>query len=828
MANHRNNPFISSNMRSLNYYRTGNATSWIVVALICLAVLAYGYSARSAGRVSPDADAVRTDLLPRTRLLAQQKQHSLTKYNKEITLVELLDFYRQHTNHRLSADAFAKLDELMLSEVTRKLWLESGTVGNDDSPILHHAMTAAIQKYFPHTTLTNADVILFPDDSQLRVIVSEPASDYFRDTARHWRWIENFVEQMDGEQLNDLKELDIYAAEELSEFLSVLAVGAVEMAAEKSQDLEIDPSEISAVFQRLTKYSPDVTVPVKSEVGFSQPTKDRLLESISEPMMVDATEKLGIDFVHQPNPMNLELRAKLSVPVGLEGGGVSAGDYNNDGYTDLYFAGDQGGALFRNIDGQRFDNVSKMAGLSDEGETRAGYFVDFNNDGDLDMFFTLVGQPNRLLENDGSGTFNNVSSAVGLLNDAFASHEAVWFDMNNDGLLDLYVANFGNWMAGDSPTIGRINANAPPNQLYKHVYEDDKHSFVEVGEAMGVDDRGWTHCVGAHDFDQDGWADLFSINDFGTSFVYRNLQGEGFEEVSRQLHLDDIYNGMSFTLLDLNHDSHFSIYISQIMKLTHRQRYSRPTEQTAIQFDPTKKENLRILVDNRLFTKAFETSFRDDHNDLIEPANLGWAWGVNGMDYENDSDLDLLVVNGTESAIPVDNKIRNLKYIRGRNFLAKFNYEQNVFFVQQDGYFYDVSAKNPIAFFGNSRGAAALDFDNDGDLDVAVSNYDSPPRVFENLQQSENSWIRIQLEGVKSNRNAIGATVEMVFDGQSRFGVVVSGTGFLSQDPYTLHFGLGNAKEIEKVVIRWPSGIVQTEKQLPLNRSHVIREQRSQ
>ena len=809
--------------------RRGNITSWVVALAICLIILAFGLLSRFGSQPTSltENESVGTELdksiLPRTNQLATRKQFSLESYNREMPLSELLEALRRHTNKEFQEQAYEQLDRRMLADVVERLWRESSARSEDTLQVSHHAMVSVLQEQFPHQTLTNADVLLFPEDSRLRDVVAEPASDFFRDTARHWKWIAQFSKGATSTDLPELKELDAYAAEELSEFVSVLAIGVAQMAARVSDDNTIEPSEVDTVFDSFAKYSPDITIPRRPEVKYSEIRKQELIASLPKPMFTDITKETQIAYAHRPNSELQLKRIELEVPLGIAGGGVSAVDFDGDGKTDLYFAGDGAGALFKNA-GATFEDVSESAGLPRTGETRAGYFVDFDNDGDQDLFLTFVGSRNRLLENDGSGKFTDVSSDVGLIDEPLVSHEAVWFDMNNDGLLDLYVANFGDWVNGASPTLGRINESAPPNRLYRHELENGEHKFVEAGKELGIDDRGWTHCVGAYDYDHDGWQDLFSINDFGTSFVFRNLEGQGFKESSRDVRIDDVYNGMSFSLLDLNHDSNFSIYVTQIMKLVHRQRYSRPSEATPIQFDIEKKDNLRIIVENRLFSKAFQTAFRDDHDYLIEPANFGWAWDASGLDYENDSDIDLLVLNGTESGTPENRRVNDPAYRSGRKFLTKFNFEQNVMHLQDEGYFYDVSAGNPVAFYGNSRGSSYFDFDGDGDLDVVISNFNDEPKLFQNNQKSGNSWIRLKLTGTKSNRNAIGAVVEVRFGSQVRYGVVTSGKGFLSQNPYELHFGLGDTAAVDKVIVRWPAGKAEEFENLELNKLHELTE----
>ncbi len=742
-------------------------------------------------------------------------------------------FQRTVEGRPVLASALDELDARLTRQVIPKLWRLAQERSEGSGLITLKALSDAIREYFPQQTMPNADVLLFPDDPKWRNPIAEAPRDYVNDTAWHWRWIERTIEQATPEERRRMRDLDVYAAEELSEFNSLLAVAVIDWAHRFHLDSDssfgtrpIDARLVGRVFDQLEERPPTVAphAPEQRPVIFSSLVRQRVLDSIPKPMFVDATKALGLDFIHRPNPeLNLK-RAMLEVPTGVEGGGAAAGDFDGDGFVDVYLAGDGGGRLYRNEGGKKLQDVSASAGLLAEGETRAGYFVDFDNDGDLDLFTTCVWLPLRLYRNEGKGKFVEVGAQTGLATGKAIRHEAVWMDYDNDGLLDVYVANFGTWPEGSSPTLGRHNDSAPPNQLFHHRVENGRHTFVDVAAAVGVADRGWTHCVGAWDYDQDGFMDLFSLNDFGTSKVFHNQGGRRFEEVSRQLHLDVTYNAMNFHLLDLDKSGHPSIYVTQIHKLTHRERYRKPEENTRVRFENL--GNLRALVANTLYQRQPGGAYANVHDIYIEPADLGWAWDASTFDYENDGDDELLVLNGTESKaqIPTFPDEQRPAFKGGRDFLSKYDNQTNVCFISEQRYFYDVSRDCELCFPSNARGSAMFDFDNDGDTDVVITQYHGPARIFENKQASGNQWIKLKLEGTRSNRDAVGARVELRAGGQKSFSQVVSRKGFLSQNPHMLHWGLGSARQADQVIITWPSGERQTVGPLPAGQVHLLRE----
>ncbi len=807
-------------------------TGGIVIILISGAWLWRGQQAIPAEhqpRPSQSAKTVDTKPLLRTRQLVRQKLGSLEAYNQEIPqTVQLREFSYWAGGRQVDPEAFTVMSRLIVDRVVPDLWREAQKIVGDSQLVSLHAMSKVIHSHWPQQLLPNGHVVLFPGNPRLRMVASESRQDYFRDTGWHWRWIEQAIDQGALGDLAQIGELDIYAAEEFSEFLSVLAVGILEWSDRLHQPPLPLGGGISAVVmdrtlalvQTYAKESSNAAG--RASAFYSALTRESVLNEVPQPMFKDATQRLGLNFKHAPDRDLQRIRSKLVTPTGIAGGGVSAGDFDGDGFTDLYFSGDGGGQLWRNVRGEHFEDSSLAAGLAREGETRAGYFVDYDNDGDLDLFLTFVFRSNRLFRNEGGGKFLDVTDSAGVAGGRLVTHEAVWFDFDNDGLLDVYIANFGMWPNGDTPNLTIRNSSAPPNQFYRQKVVGGVHVFEEIAARLGVDDRGWTHCVGAWDFDQDGWMDLISLNDFGRTIAYRNDGGKRFVEETRTLHLDTVYNAMNFHLIDLEQNGHPAVYVTEISKLTHRVRYPKPIRGTKVKFDHL--DNMRALVVNKLLRRAPSGTFENVHDIHIEPSQLGWAWDASTFDYENDGDLDLLVLNGTEGK-PLASSVDQKGFVKSHEFLTQHANQNNVCFLSQGRYYYDVSGKCELAYKGNSRGSAWFDLDNDGDLDVAINDYDGPGRIFENAQDAGNQWIRFQLVGTRSNHDAIGARVEIQFgDGQKSFSQVVSGKGFLSQNPMILHFGLGKTKEVDAVIITWPAGLQQTLKKLPTGKLHIIRE----
>lgn len=561
--------------------------------------------------------------------------------------------------------------------------------------------------------------------------------------------------------------------------------------------------------------------------GYSAEAKKRLIERLPKPMFREIAQDVGLNFRHTTNPSSIPKRAILEIPMDIAGGGVSAGDYDGDGFDDLFFAGFGGGRLFHNDAGRKFTDVTSVVGLALAGESRAGYWIDYDNDGDLDLFITFMAQPCRLYQNLGQGRFADVSAETGFAAHADITHEAVWFDADNDGWLDVYTASFGRWDLGREPIRGHQNTNGEPNRLYHHRVEGGRHRFDDIAPQAGVNDTGWTHSVGAWDYDRDGKLDLFSLNDFGNARIYRNLGQLKFQESSEPAQLQPLNNGMGFSVMDLDRDGWFEGFVSEISIPVYQEgqaiRYRMDPGTITLPEDTL--HFLSVTVNNRLYSETGRGTLTNRFAALFEPAEMGWSWDGSAIDYDNDGNLDFSILNGTEDRTPRLKGERREMHLAQARFINRYASEPNVFFMHQEGFWYHVGDFSQTDYAGNSRGCAVFDFDGDGDLDMAINDFESPCKLFRNEQNLGNSWIQIQLVGHRSNRNAIGARLELQDSlGQKHHALVVSRKGFLSQDPIPLHIGLGRAEGIRSGTIHWPSGAQQTLGPLSGKKKHRIEE----
>jgi enediyne biosynthesis protein E4 len=504
------------------------------------------------------------------------------------------------------------------------------------------------------------------------------------------------------------------------------------------------------------------------------------------------------------------------------GSSVAVGDFDNDGYDDLFVTDSDAGQpnrLYRNNHDLTFTDVTDKAGVAGGNDPLSivadAVWFDYDNDGWEDLLVARFGTP-ILYHNEHNGTFKDVTAKSGL--NKFANTIAVIaFDYDNDGKLDLL---FGNYFK----PVNLITLPTPsvlPNDLDNAIngggvtlwHNNGDGSFTDVTDKAGLGKHtGWTLDVGHGDFNGDGLQDIYLACDYGTDRMFFNKGDGTFEEVTEKaLGGFDTKKGMNAEVADYDNDGHFDIYVTNIT-------------------DEYMKEC------NMLWHNNGDGTFTDLSKET-GTCNTLWGWGAKFGDFDNDGWLDLFAVNGLRSAgkenyIPV---LFQMMVTPGVDFsdvnnwpaigqMSWSGYQKKKMFRNLGGQaFKEISADAGVDNDMDGRGIGISDFDNDGRLDFYQVNAEQPALLYHNVTEGAGNWVELKLTGTKSNRDAIGAEVRMKVGGLNLLRMVDGGNGYAGQSSKRVHFGLGAATKIDSVEIRWPSGHVD-KVTVPINKITSIRE----
>ncbi len=512
--------------------------------------------------------------------------------------------------------------------------------------------------------------------------------------------------------------------------------------------------------------------------------------TIELPIFTDVTKPAGITFKHSYGDHHLD-----NIVEGT-GGGVCVFDYNNDGLPDIYFVtgtwtrnvsdnegrdlrGKLSNRLYKNNGNGTFADVTAQAGVDGKGVFSSGCSAaDYDNDGRVDLY-VLNYQGNILYHNNGDGTFTDVTEKSGL-RDGHWSLSAVWFDYNNDGLLDVYVCNYLKYDDGKFRDFypaqgypGPLSYSGEPDILYRN---NGDGTFTDVTKEAGLwqpDGRGMS--VSVADFNNDGYLDIFVANDAMENHFFENTGKGTFVEKALELGVAFGENGQGVSNMgpfpgDVNRDGLLDVFIPNL-------------------------NYCNLLVQGK---KGFE--YRSDASGLsvILGQYAGWAGIL--FDYDNDGWLDIFVTHGN----------------------AHHEYVEEASLVRNkgDGTFYDVS-KGSGSYFESKfvgRGAAWLDYDNDGDIDLVINNLNDYAHLLRNDGGNRSNWLTVEpkLRFPTGTRDAIGARVTVITGSLRQIEDVNPVRGYLSQGDVRLHFGLGKA-ESATVEIRWPGGAVERHENIKAN-----------
>ena len=506
--------------------------------------------------------------------------------------------------------------------------------------------------------------------------------------------------------------------------------------------------------------------------------------------------------------------------TGSIGTGVAIGDYDGDGRPDIFVVSKTSGCrLFRNLGGYKFEDVTKKAGVGGvPGVWNTGAtFVDINNDGLLDIYVCRFNAPNLLYINQGDGTFKEMAHAYGL-DVVDSSVMASFCDYDRDGWLDVYIAT------------NLLDISVHPDGERGYLFHNNRNgTFTNVTERAGIAGRAQSHSATWWDFDNDGWPDLYVANDFGApDKLYHNNRDGTFTDVIGRVLPQTSFSSMGADLGDVKNDGLIDFIVSDMAGMTHQKDQSSNAEARERSMDPQNHDTAPKYHRNALLLNTGTGRFREAAY-LAGVAATDWTWSVRLEDLDNDGRLDLYVTNGfyRDPNTDVDTRMMSAETAAERRRIL---YESPVLAQNLVAYrnlgnleFQDVSKDWGLDQKGVAFGAAFGDLSGDGNLDLVYTSYERGPTVLRNDNDSGHRVI-IDLRGTVSNRFGVGATVRV----ESALGVqvrqLVLARGYMSSSEPMLHFGLGNDTIIKRMTVRWPSGHVQTFENLAVDERFTVTE----
>ncbi len=510
----------------------------------------------------------------------------------------------------------------------------------------------------------------------------------------------------------------------------------------------------------------------------------------------DATSEAGLAFDHRSSPWLARFRRYGRTAPTFSGGGVSAGDLDGNSFLDLVICGGSGCRFFAGGPEGRFEDRTAASGLGIEGEARMALLADFDSDGTTDVFVTYARDTNRLFRGLGGGRFEDVTAASGLEREGDVSGPAAAVDVDNDGLLDLYVGNFGDYLAGENPWAPNNSRNAQSNRLYRNL---GGLRFEDATEAAGVGDTGWTQALSHADLDRDGDQDLYVANDFGPNELFVNRGDGTFAAAGTASGSDDRFHGMNASFTDLNGDRYPDVFITNIW---FRNAVSGAVTET----------NTLLLSEPK---SDGSLGYRRHEDEAFLAHDTGWSWAAVFLDLENDGDQDLFVANGFTDYLTFI-QYRPHPEIPSRMYPINNGREPNRMFRNDSGIPSVPIEGEPTDLAGrNTRSALAFDYDGDHDLDLVATTFHGPAVLFRNLaaeQGRSGNWLEVDLVGSPEdgvNRAGIGAQISAEAGAWQGWRAITGGEGYLGMGPARAYFGLGSVERVDLEIL-WPNGARQT------------------
>ena len=530
----------------------------------------------------------------------------------------------------------------------------------------------------------------------------------------------------------------------------------------------------------------------------------------------DETSAAGIHFVHYRPSFDPKI-AGIEPHVAALGAGVSVADFDGDGWPDLYFTNSRFGepnALYHNRGDGTFDEVAATAGLADlnragEGVSMGAVWGDFDNDGREDVLVYRYGYL-ALFRNIDGHHFKDVTAQAGL-HTWINSNSAIWFDYDRDGLLDLYVTAYFRdidlWHLATTRIMHNsfeFATNGGKNRLFHNL---GGGKFEDVTDKMGVGSTRWTLAAASADFNGDGWPDLYVANDYGPEELFLNDHGVRFTRANAGLE-NDSKSGMSVALGDAYNRGRLDAFVSNISE----RGYLFQNNNLRLN-GMAESGKFRNVAEGEIADAgwAWGAQFGDLNNDGAN--ELFVTNGFISADRQKSYWYSMSKIAGANGRLFED---ATTWPAFGTASLSGYE-RSRVYLNRGVAGWVDVAKKVGVTDEYDGRAVALADLSNHGAVDVIVANQNQPALLYRNTPEPSNHWIAFKLVGTRSNRSAIGAEVMLESGDLRQRRVVDGGSGFASQNDRRLHFGLGAREWVDRITISWPSGVRQIVTRPPID-----------